>query len=350
MKLSTLLGLFLTVLATALPVWAEPPAIDYAALNTHVLETHLRPRYQAVAAAAGELVPAVVALCKAPDAGRLEAARATFHAVSDAWQAIEHIRTGPAAGLNAHARIHFWPDERDRVGKHLRGLLSSDDASRLEAPNFGRGSVAVQGLPALERLLFGDKALEALKAAGAPVTPCKVAHAIAVNVDGIARDLDKAWAGNPLAAGDAKKATADLFTNLAGGLGAVADMKIGAPLGGKTGRIWPKKAEQWRSQRSLRNIGINLRALRDLYVAMADGAGPRFKDTAGDRQNRYQFDALIGEARNIGPSMRTALDEETGRLRLKVAAGSLRDMRDLVIGSMTGPLGLILGFNSFDGD
>ena len=127
-------------------------------------------------------------------------------------------------------------------------------------------------------------------------------------------------------------------------------MKIGAPLGGKTGRTWPKKAEQWRSSRSLRNIDINLRALRDLYVAMADGAGPRFKDTPGDRQNRYQFDSLIREARNISPSMRAALDDETGRLRLKVAAGSLRDMRDLVIGSMTGPLGLILGFNSFDGD
>lgn len=339
----------LAVLAAA-PAAADPPAIDYSALNAHVLEVHLHPRYQAVAAAAGKLAPAVDALCKAPATGHLETARDAFHAVSDAWQAIEHMRTGPAAGLNAHARINFWPDERDRVGKHLRSLLSSGDAGRLDAADFAQGSVAVQGLPALERLLFGDRALEALRSAEAPVTPCKVARAIAVNVHGIARDLVEAWAGNPLAAGDAKKATAELFTNLAGGLGAVADMKFGAPLGEKSGRTWPKKAEQWRSRRSLRNIDINLRALRDLYVAMADGAGPRFKDTAGDRQNRYQFDALIGEARNIGPSMRAALDDETGRLRLKVAAGSMRDMRDLVIGSMTGPLNLILGFNSFDGD
>lgn len=350
MKLKMLICLCLLFLAPGMPAKAEPPPIDYAALYAHVLKVHLRPRYQAVEAQTKALTGAIDSLCQAPDAPRLEAARAAFHGVSDAWQAIEHMRTGPATSLNAHARLNFWPDERDRVGKHLRGLLSSGDAGRVAPADFAQGSVAVQGLPALERLLFGDKALDGLKAADAPVTPCKVARAIAANIAAIAQDLMKAWAADPLRGSDAKKATADLFTNLAGGLGAVADMKIGAPLGEKTGRTWPKKAEQWRSDRSLRNIAIDVQALEDLFAAMSDGAGPAFKGTSGDKQNRYQFQSLIKEVKNIGTSMQAALDDETGRLRLKVAAGSLRDMRDLVIGSMTGPLGLILGFNSFDGD
>src|SRR3546814_3214031 len=63
-----------------------------------------------------------------------------------------------------------------------------------------------------------------------------------------------------------KDATLDLFKSLYTAVELIADHKLARPLGGSIDQARPHLAEAWRSQRSMRNIVINLRAAQDLYT------------------------------------------------------------------------------------
>ena len=54
---------------------------------------------------------------------------------------------------NRGFRIQFWPDFRNKTGKQLSRVLAAKDRAALDEETFSRTSIAVQGLPALERLL-----------------------------------------------------------------------------------------------------------------------------------------------------------------------------------------------------
>src|SRR3546814_8760499 len=63
-----------------------------------------------------------------------------------------------------------------------------------------------------------------------------------------------------------KDATLDLFKSLYTAVELIADHELARPLGGSIDQARPHLAEAWRSQRSMRNIVINLKAAQDLYT------------------------------------------------------------------------------------
>ncbi len=317
---------------------------DYRDINAEIINNHIRPGYEAFDIKARNLGDAITRLCHKADDRSLGAAHTAFHEAIDAWQAVEHLRFGAAQHLSAHARLNFWPDKRGRVGKHLRRLLSAKDpTTALQPAAFAGGSVAVQGFPAMERVLFAGGAPADLKVPSGALSPCDVLGAISVNIAGIADELVTAWRKAPVEVESAgvvanrmidrlinevvamltwseytapyspnKKASVELLGSLSGGLHAVVDLKLGGPLGKNAGRTHPKRAENWRSARAHRNIEINLSALRDLYVRLAEGAGVRLAGTAEDRSIRAAFDQGIAEAQALGPSLQSAVDKDQG--------------------------------------
>lgn len=339
-------------LAAFLPggLGAAASTADYAAINRAVTADHIRPAYDRAARAGLALRVALRELCDRPEGPGLERARSAFHRAVDAWQGAAHLRFGPADALSAHARLNFWPDKRGRVGKHLRRLMAKTDAAALHPDRIATGSVAVQGFPALERLLFAGDPLARMQSRGGAVTPCAAAAAIAGNIAEITADIAAAWREDLLAAKRTKDGTGALFNSLASGLQAVSDLKMGAPLGGKSGRVRAKRAEHWRSGRALRNVERNLFALNDLYVRMAGAAGPALQGTDRDTLIRQLFNRSLAEAKALGPSFKDAAATENGVLRLKALAAEINDLRNLILGHVTEALGLVLGFNSFDGD
>jgi len=345
--------IFVTFSATVLWIAAAlggMKPVDLAAINNNVHIKHLQPRYVAFAGRAQRLNTAVKQLCRRMTPAGLAATRRAFHDAVDAWQSIEHFRSGPANEHNAHARLNFWPDRRGRVGKHLRRLLVAPDTSRLTPKIFAQGSVAVQGFTALERLLFGEETGVNLNSGGAVPRSCAIAVAISGNIDALSGSLAEIVARDPFGKANAKEVTATIFNDLATGLGAVADLKLGSPLGIKSGRVRQKRAEHWRSGRALRNIVLNLTALRDLYVIIADGAGRRLSGSPEDQLIREQFNTVIRDANAAGPTLATALEDVRGQARLKALHASIGDLRELVIIHVSEALGLTLGFNSLDGD
>src|SRR3546814_15047315 len=91
------------------------------------------------------------------------------------------LRFGPSLLFLRYDRIEFWPDKRGVVRRHLSQLLSGQDAEALQPRTFANGSVAVQGFPALERLLFDSD-----DDTWAMPFGCDVVRAIGTNLKSIA--------------------------------------------------------------------------------------------------------------------------------------------------------------------
>lgn len=348
LRLAAVLTVLLVANALASPVRAAATAIDYGAINAAIVKDHLLPRYHAFTEKTAALADATGNLCPGVAPTTLDAARDAFHGALDAWQEVEHLRQGPAAMADTHIRVKFWPDRKSLVDKHLARLMANKNGDILKPDSFAHVSVAVQGFPALERLLFAKDAQSTLKSGDGPITPCAVARAIAVNLHAIATDLEARWTKDPTASRPAKRVTTDLFNDLATGLGAVAELKLGAPLG-SDGKTRPRRAENWLSGRALRNVAHNLVALEDLYDGLATAKGAHIGNGEDDLI-RHQFAYLIKFTRDLGPSIAAVLKTEKGPLRIKVLKSDIQDLHELVVINVSEAFDLVLGFNSLDGD
>src|SRR3546814_2816979 len=71
---------------------------------------------------------------------------------------------------------------------------------------------------------------------------------------------------------DAKEASLDFAKALRGALLLVQDYKLGRPLGAAPDAERATRAESWRSQRSLRNVLINLKAAQALYEGSGEAS------------------------------------------------------------------------------
>lgn len=329
-----------TVTIMALPALATP---DYTTTLKRVKETHVLLRYNALHQRSVLLHKSINTYCDndaIPDAD----IKLVFHSTMDAWQNVQHVRHGPIAKDDRHARVQFWPDKRAKTGKHLRKFLVEGSSDDLAPDVFGNKSVAIQGLQALERLVFTESTLSHTSPSGQSLTACAVATSIAQNLSNISKGVDdevKATLPNP----NSKAAIRAHVTDLITGLEVVSRLKLFEPIGEERARS--KLAENWRSKRSLKNIGINLQALRGYYVALS---GSELNDDPESKLIISQFDQTIKQAENLGGAMGPVLSTKNGRTQLRALALTLQDLRELVIIKLTGHFDINLGFNSLDGD
>jgi predicted lipoprotein len=330
---------------------AAPPAFD--SLAETVLARHIQPRHARFAEAADALKTAATGFCAGPDAKRLDAVREAFAAAMDGWQGVQHIAFGPIQQFNHSFRIQFWPDSRNTTGRQLSAMLAERPTGIFEPHGFTFASVAVQGLPVVERLIHGDAAAKLLAGGEDAAYRCRLLVAVAGNVAGIARRLDTAWSDKGEAAAHARaepqEAVSSLLTGIDGQLLAMRDRKLLAPLGKSADRSRPRLAESWRSGLSLPNVVANLTALQGLYrdvfaplLAKSDAAFAELLNRA--------FDATLDSARDISAPLKDAVGDPAQRKKVEILAERLRALRQLAARDTAQHLGLVLGFNSQDGD
>lgn len=308
---------------------AGPVAADTAA----VVRDHARPGYAAFDEAAGRLADI--------DSCDTETLRSAFQATYDAWLAVEHLHLGPAEDEGRSLAILFWPDPK-RLGAKAQTALLVGDPAALTTEAMAQQSVAARGLAGLERLLYPVEAL--------PADPCPLIQATANDLSRMAAVLDSEWGpfGDLLlAAGQPgndryltdKEATQALFTQLATGLEFVADRRVGRPLG-TFDEPRPDLAEGYASGRSLANIALSLRALRDLALRL-DGNSAR---------TLAAFDHAIGLAETLNDPLLDHIADPEAWLKLEILQQAVRATRDTAIAEIGPALGVELGFNSQDGD
>lgn len=349
---------FWTPLASA----ADDKAL--AALNATLVERDVLPRMDRFAEATAALVPATDAYCAGPNAAGLDALKRAYNGAADAWQGVQHFRFGPMELLLRTQRVAFWPDPRNAVGRQLAEVIAARDSAALTPQAFAQGRVTIQGLPAMERLLYDDSAVAKLENGPEAGFRCEMLRAIARNLAGIGADMRREWrdGAKPYARvmttygpdahyRSAQEATLDLFKSLYTAVEIVADHKLGKPLGTSLADARPALAEAVRSGRSLRNVQLDLEAGAALYrVGMEAYVRDVAKDPALAGQIAQAFDKAVADAKAIPMPVEAAVRDSSGRAAVEKTQRDAAALKTLLAQKLSPALGIPVGFNALDGD
>jgi uncharacterized protein len=345
-------ALCLILTLTAGPAVAQA-AVDHAALAERALNQHILPGFERLEAAAGRLDAAAEAACggQGPiDAAPVEAAYAdTF----DAWARIQHIRFGPAEEDSNGFAIEFWPDTKGSTPRTLAAMVAAEDPVVDDPAAFAQVSAAARGLMALEQLLFDPEA-PPIEAGG---HRCRLLAAITGDLAATAVQVHARWrdpwagiltsagaAGNPVYLAP-EESTRALYAALADGLQADIDLRLGRPLGSFE-RPQPRRAEAWRSGRSLPNLVASIEGMRALFetvFAPAIGA-------AEARPVRGAFDGAMTAAGNVAAPIDVEVATPQGRVHVEALQSALRRVQTEVASHVGPAVGVTSGFNAMDGD
>lgn len=347
----------LLMLLAGTPALAQTPS--HESVNHVLADAVILPAYQRWAKQAAGLAPAIDPLCDAPDAAALERARDAFHGVMDAWQAVLPVAIGPITEGTRPAAVQFWPDSHGIAGRQLNQALAEQDPA-LPADLAGQ-SVGLQNLQALEVLLFGVDLLDGTpKAAYA----CSLAAAIGRRQGELAAEVLDDWRGSEgfhadftgAAAGndhyfDAEDATTDLFRSLTQTIEAIVALKLERPLGDDLDSAKPRRAESWRSARSMRNVERNLATIEAVY-ATPGGLGVWLEGTRpGLHQRVLEVLAASREAAAaVATPLAAAVEDAAARQDVVALLDQVRALRILMRTTVADAAGITVGFNSMDGD
>lgn len=325
--MTRLLATLFTICMIAAPASAqETPDARYDRIVREVVQ----PAFAALAKAAGEQSSAWRAACATPAATDRAMLLERFHATADRWAEAEVFRTGPSAANYRHERFDLWPERKNAVGRGLDALRQAGGSAPTTPEQVAAASAAVQGLPALERLLY-DPHLAA--------DACRLGPAIAANAARLAQDMQQAWNTNRAATVDSRTVLAsDLATSYA----ILKDTKIEAVIGKSAATTKPKAAKFWRSGRSLRDIALNLATLSRVARLLASGLPEDAALIGTTRQAQRIAAGLSGDLGAVA-----AGDRRSDAVLLYDAVDVAADR---AVVEVPAALGVTIGFNSLDGD
>jgi uncharacterized protein len=351
----------------ALAICASPSAVqaeaDHGAIARASLTEVIRPGYAALGEATTVLGGKVEALCKEPSAAALKEAQDAFAGTVDAWSKVEIFRFGPIVEDHRYERLFYWPDPKSLGLKQIQDILAKKDESATNAETLASKSVALQGLPALEYLLYGDGAETLAKSGGDAAFRCRFSSSVAANAAKMSAEVEEGWGEaapfakvflNATPSDPAyhapKEVTLELFKSFASGIELVRDQKLGKPLGAKPEEAKPKLAAFWRSGLTFPNMVGDLEGVRLLFAK-----GGFAQVVAGDSPGvessiLFDLDHAIEVLKGIDkPIAEVAADENT-RAKLEALRVGLKSAAQTAGDIIARSAGLSFGFNAMDGD
>ena len=132
---------------------------------THVAEDIVIPAYADAAKQSSLLHDLAQKHCQqAPVSGdELQALRAQWLVLAQAWASAEMINFGPATASMSNLYINYYPDERGLVHSGVAELIAANP--KLTPEQLANESAIVQGVPGLEEALFANDSLNAAQCA-----------------------------------------------------------------------------------------------------------------------------------------------------------------------------------------
>lgn len=330
-------------------------ANDWAETNKAIIDKFAIPHFETLLDSSKQLLTQSMDLCNSGSDESFTKTKEQYHQTMDAWQQVQILRTGPQEFLMRNFRIQMWPDRSNAGAKQIRKLLAEKDPTLLAPEKFRRSSTAVQGLPALERLLFSkDVQVSAFYDQGKATYRCQLTQAISKNIKNISSNLLKEWQEkykvtllSPSEENESfssHKEVASIFLKeVATQLQASYDQKFKRPLNVKHFRA--KRAESWRSGRSLRNITLNIESAEQLFNI---GFIPHLNDEALKKKVSKEFKQAIETGKTFTmPLLEAHTDKPEA---LKAWMKQVSQLKRTVALDIPKSLDISLGFNSLDGD
>jgi uncharacterized protein len=347
---------------------------DQSAIARDALVEVIRPGYADLAKNAAVLETKVDMLCEQPSTSALDDAKGSFAAAVAAWSKVEILRFGPVTEHHRYERLFYWPDPKGIGLRQVQDVLAHGDQSVTLPDELADKSVALQGLPALEYLLYGDGADALAKEEvivqgqqppsrrGAPFR-CAFALAVAINIDRIASSVVEDWregsAYEKAFLGPApdspiyhtpKEVTLDLFKSFAAGIELVRDQKLGKPLGASPADAKPKLAAFWRSGLSFANAADNLEGVRTLFAKGGFAHVVAAESPGVEDSILFDLGHAIDALRNIDLAMDQVVENDDLRAKIEALRVALKSAAQTAGDMISRGAGLAFGFNAMDGD
>lgn len=337
---------------------AAPSAQQWQSLNHSLVEEHILPRYRMLQNSSARLAASTQALCLQPELRQLEQVQSDFHQTMDAWQAVQHIQFGPIETLMRNFSMQFWPDRKNLIGKQLSQLLQAQDPHTLSVGYLYKASIGVKGLPALERLLFSGTLADVENNSYRCQLSQTIAAYIAENSLATLTEWSDDYSHSIARAGSNEsdyeshqEAAVDMMKSLVEPIEAIRDQKILRPLN-DGGQVRPRRTESWRSQRSLRNIQLNIASLKDLYSGTTNSLDSLLREQGRAPQAdniSTLFNSIEAQLTTVQAPLVDRLSQaETVKQLLQISNALQQLDRELSAEMIT--LDIQLGFNSRDGD
>jgi uncharacterized protein len=273
--------------------------------------------------------------------------RAAWHQAFEAWISVSHLRFGPTETNDRAFALAFWPDPRGFTPHSLQSLIDDLDPIVNSVTAYNEVSIAARGFYALEFLLYDPR----ISTWGDAAYRCSLVQIIAADIDTNAMAILSDWTdryaaefSNPGGIYRSEdEALQELFKSLTTGLQFTSDTRLGRPMGSLE-RPRPKRAETWRSERSLHNVTVSLTSLRELAVLLS---APTPELSARFASG---FDKALKKARQLDDPVFAGIANPQGRFRVEALQQSIDDIRTLAASELGPTLGVAAGFNALDGD
>jgi hypothetical protein len=350
------------VVLLACPAAADTTPDQYRSIVDNTVEKFIRPEFAELESVTGRTVPIVAQLCEEPSDDHLAAARAVFASVLMQWSRVEYVRLGPVIEEKRLERFSFWPDPKGIGLRQVQKVLASEDETATDVATLRNKSVALQGLQALEFVLFGS---EADGLASGDEFRCAYAKAIADNLHAISGEIVAGWndedgyvalmrnpgPDNPVYRTPAEP-VGDIIEVLTTGFQYLRDVRIGAFVGENPAKAKPRRAAFWRSGMAIEAIRANFGGLQRLWEV--SGLIPVLETRPGGpgmiSSVNFEFETAGRQFDEGFPPVAEAVADpkEHGRvLYLFIVADTLwRFFAE----DISAALGLRMGFNALDGD
>ena len=354
-------------LAVVLAGLAAPAVAQSAIPNRTIIagaiDGYIRPAFAQFDGAAAALESDVATLCATPSADALALAQTQFRSAAIAFSRVEFVRIGPLGVGDRLERLLFWPDRKGIALRQVQEALAGEDPTAASAGTLQKKSVAMQGLVALEYLLFGTGSEDLASRAGS--YRCTYAAASTALIHGLAATLAAEWndtgpAGAAEALLDPKPDAADyrtetevlekLAATMIHGTEAIRDQRISPIVSETTGKPKPRSALFWRSNLTAPALAANFAGLRDFFLAA------KYPEAIGS-DNAWVADGAIFEFSNaarataaIVDPMEQAVADSRQLQALRYLVVVTQSLDTLLGQNLAAALGLSVGFSTLDGD
>lgn len=336
---------------------------DHGAIARAALTGVIRPGYDALTVATDALKDNAAALCAEPSAAALTATKDAFAAAVDSWSKVEIFRFGPVNKDHRYERLFYWPDPKGIGLRQVKAALADKDETVTLADTLAGKSVALQGLTALEYLLYGDGA-ETLTSGDSEVGfRCSFASSVATNIDRIARAVAEAWRDGSgyskdfLSPGPSdplyrapKDVTLELYKAFTSGIELVRDQKLGKPLGTSPETARPRLAAFWQSGLTFANMVGNLEGVRTLFAEGGFAQVVAEESPGVEKSTLFDLGHAIDVLDAIDMPVTEAVQDTEQRSKLEALRVALKSARDTAAAMIARGAGLSFGFNALDGD
>ena len=355
------------LIAAALAIVAVPALAQSAIPNRTIIEGaidgYIRPAFAQFAEETGALDLNVAALCATPSADALTLAQNQFRSAVTAFSRVEFIRIGPLGVGDRLERLLFWPDRKGIALKQVQGALAEQDATTTSPETLQKKSVAMQGLVALEYLLFGTASDDLASAAGS--YRCSYARASTALIHGLAETITGEWHDdttvgvaaallNPRPDAADYRTETEVLEKLAAtmihGTEAIRDQRIAPIVSDSTGTPKPRSALFWRSNMTAPALAANFAGLHDFFVAA------KYPEAIGT-ENAWVAEGAIFEFANaaratsaITAPMEQAVADPRQLQALRYLVVVTKSLDTLLGQNLAAALGLSVGFSTLDGD